>query len=176
MGNLPIERVTQSRPFYHTGVDYAGPIYLRTFRGRAHKSSKAYLAVFVCFATRAIHLEVVSDYSTEGFIAAYKRLVSRRGLCRTISSDCGTNFVGADAELRALFTAASAGSDRIQTALVNDGVEWRFNPPAAPHFGGIWESAVKSVKHHLRCVIGETSLTFEEMTTLLTQVRRVVLS
>ena len=78
--------------------------------------------------------------------------------------------MGADAELRAVFTAAFAGSDRIQTALANDGVGWRFNPPAAPHFGGIWESAVKSVKHHLRRVIGDTSLTFEEMTTLLTQV------
>ena len=75
----------------------------------------------------------------------------------------------ADAELKALFIAVSAGSDRIQTALSNDGVEWRINPVAAPHFGGIWESAVKSLKHHLRRVIGDTSLTYEEMTTLLTQ-------
>ena len=152
MGNLPIERVTRSRPFYHTEFDYAGPIYLRTSRGRGHKASKAHLAVFVHFATRAIHLEVVSDCSTEGFLPAYKRFVPRCGLYKTISSDCGTNFVGADAKLRALFTEASAGSGRIRTALANDSVVWRFNPPAAPNFGGIWELDVKSVKHHLRRV------------------------
>ena len=88
-------------------MDYAGPIFLRTSKGRGHNATKAYIAVFVCFATRAFHLEGVSDYTTEGFLEAYKRFTSRCGLCRTISSDCGTNFVGADAELRALFAAAS---------------------------------------------------------------------
>ncbi|XP_046745774.1 uncharacterized protein LOC124411010 [Diprion similis] len=170
MGNLPKARVTRARPFLHSGVDYAGPIYLRTAKGRGHKSYKAYIAVFVCFSTRAVHLEAVSDYTTDSFLAAFRRFVSRRGKCATLTSDCGTNFVGADAELRALLATTSAESEKIANILANDGTLWKFNPPAAPHFGGLWEAAVKSTKHHLRRVLGENTLTFEEMTTLLTQV------
>ncbi|XP_071650743.1 uncharacterized protein [Temnothorax longispinosus] len=169
MADLPAARVTASRPFTHVGVDYAGPVLLRTSKGRGLKANKAFLAIFVCFSTKATHLEVVSDYTTDAFLAAFRRLVSRRGLCSCLYSDRGTNFVGADAQLRAFFKAATT-NNRISNVLANEGVEWRFNPPAAPHFGGLWEAAVKSVKHHLRRVIGDTTLTYEEMATLLAQV------
>ncbi|XP_029154848.1 uncharacterized protein LOC114929767 [Nylanderia fulva] len=119
MGNLPRDRVTPTRPFLSTGLDYAGPILLRTSKGRGHRAHKGYIAVFVCFWSKAIHLEVVSDYTSEAFIAALRRFISRR---------------------------------------------------AAPHFGGLWEAAVKSTKFHLRRVIGETTLTFEELSTLLAQI------
>jgi len=85
-------------------------------------------------------------------------------------SDCGTNFVGADRELRAFFRASSSDGRRISQEIAKEGISWRFNPPAAPHFGGLWEAAVKSTKYHLRRVIGETTLTFEEMSTLLAQI------
>lgn len=84
-------------------------------------------------------------------------------------SDCGTNFVGVDKELRELFRAFSDGR-RISQAISKEERAWHFNPPAAPHFGGLWEAAVKSTKYHLRRVIGESTLTFEEMSTLLAQV------
>lgn len=170
MGNLPPPRVTASRPFTHTGVDYAGPVQLRTTKGRGHRAHKGFLAIFVCFSTRAVHLEVVSDYSTDAFLAAFKRFVSRRGLCNTIHSDQGTTFVGADSQLRAIFNDTTKGNSYLANRLAKDGVRWSFNPPGAPHFGGLWEAAVKSVKHHLRRVIGESTLTFEEMTTVLAQV------
>ncbi|XP_029169824.1 uncharacterized protein LOC114939631 [Nylanderia fulva] len=170
MGSLPRERVTPSRHFLHSGVDYAGPIQLRTTKGRGHRSYKAFIAVFVCLSTRAVHLEVVSDYSSEAFLAALRRFVSRRGMCSTLRSDCGTNFVGADKQLRALFTANNLEHRRIREQLASDGIHWRFNPPLAPHFGGIWEAAVKSLKHHLRRVLGNHTLTFEEMSTLLAQI------
>ncbi|KMQ90765.1 hypothetical protein RF55_9437 [Lasius niger] len=118
----------------------------------------------------AVHLEVVSDYTAEAFLAALKRFVSHRGLCRTIWSDCGTNFVDADAQLRALFTVSSPERRRIIGQLAADNIQWRFNPPSTPHLGGIWEAAVKSLKHHLWRVLGDATLTFEEMSTLLTQV------
>ncbi|XP_025264299.1 uncharacterized protein LOC112637854 [Camponotus floridanus] len=169
MGNLPRERVTPARPFLRTGVDYAGPILIRASKGRGHKASKGFIAVFVCLSTKAVHLEAVTDYTAEAFLAAFRRFVSRRGLCSDVFSDCGTNFVGADRELRELFRASSSDGRRIIHATVSDGVRWRFNPPAAPHFGGLWEAAVKSTKHHLRRVIGEATLTYEEMATLLTQ-------
>ena len=170
MGDLPIRRVQQFRPFLHTGIDFAGPINLRISKGRGTRSYKGYISVFVCLSTRAVHLEVASGYATQDFLNVYRRFVGRRGICASISSDCGTNFVGADKELRCLFEQASTQSAEIAQLLANDGTEWRFNPPAAPHFGGIWEAAVKSVKFHLKRVTGETLLTFEEMTTLLTQI------
>ncbi|XP_025267278.1 uncharacterized protein LOC112638948 [Camponotus floridanus] len=85
-------------------------------------------------------------------------------------SDCGTNFIGADNQLREFFRASSSDGRRISREVAKEGISWRFNPPAAPHFGGLWEAAVKSMKHHLRRVIGETTLTFEEMSTLLSQI------
>ncbi|XP_025997674.2 uncharacterized protein LOC113005967 [Solenopsis invicta] len=171
MADLPRPRVVPSRPFLHAGVNYAGPVMLRTSRGRRHKAYKAFVAVFVCLSSRAVHLEVVSNYSSEAFLAALKRFTSRRGLCHTLYSDCGTNFVGADRQLRDLFADSTVEGRRVADGLSNQGIRWRFNPPAAPHFGGLWEAAVKSMKHHFRRVLGETTLTFEEMTTLLAQVK-----
>ncbi|KMQ87939.1 bel12-ag transposon polyprotein [Lasius niger] len=170
MGHLPQGRVTPGRPFLHTGVDYAGPIRIRTTKGRGHKAYKGFIAVFVCLCSRAVHLEAVSDYTTDAFLAALRRFTARRGLCSDIYSDCGTNFVGADRELRSLFRASSPDGHRIAQATSTNGIRWHFNPPAAPHFGGLWEAAVKSTKHHLRRVIGETTLTYEELSTFLTQV------
>jgi len=113
---------------------------------------------------------VVSDYTADAFLAALRRFVSRRGLCSTIWSDCGTIFVEADRQLRDLFAASSPGRRRIIDGLASERIQWRFNPPAASHFGGIWEAAVKSVKHHLQRVLGDTMLTYEEMSTLLAQI------
>ncbi|XP_076298608.1 uncharacterized protein LOC143217847 [Lasioglossum baleicum] len=170
MGQLPSRRITPARAFLHSGVDYAGPFLWRTNRSRGGKVLKGYLAVFVCMATGAVHLEFVSDYTADAFIAAYKRFTGRRGICSTLSSDCGTNFVGADIELRRMFTRASQESQAIAYSLANLGTQWRFNPPSAPHFGGKWEAAVKSTKFHMRRVIGESPLTFEEYATLLAQI------
>ncbi|XP_029164554.1 uncharacterized protein LOC114935824 [Nylanderia fulva] len=85
-------------------------------------------------------------------------------------SNCGTTFVGADRALRELFKASTSEGHHIARAANNQGIRWHFNPPAAPHFGGLWEAAVKSTKFHLRRVIGETTLTYEELSTLLTQI------
>ncbi|KAL6421198.1 hypothetical protein ACFW04_013751 [Cataglyphis niger] len=119
---------------------------------------------------RAVHLEVVSDYSADAFLAALRRFTARRGLCRSLYSDCGTNFVGANAQLRAFFAASNPAQRQIADQLANDRIQWRFNPPSASHFGGLWEAAVKSLKHHFRRVLGESTLTYEEMSTLLTQI------
>lgn len=85
-------------------------------------------------------------------------------------SDCGTNFVGANKELQKLLTAASVDWKEIATTLVNEGIKWNFIPPASPHFGGLWEAGVKSIKYHLKRIIGLETFTFEELTTLLAQI------
>nr|XP_012234631.1 PREDICTED: uncharacterized protein LOC105679278 [Linepithema humile] len=174
MGQLPPERVTPSRPFLHSGVDYAGPLIIKTWKGKNARTYKAYVALFVCFATSAVHLELVTDYSTDGFIAAYKRFTGRRGVCATLTSDCGTNLKGADAELQRLFNAATKEAQHLATLLAKDGTHWKFNPPSAPHFGGKWEAGVKSMKFHFKRIIGDTLLTYEELNTLLIQIEAVL--
>ena len=148
-------------------IDFAGPFHLRASSGRGRAHFKGYISVFVCLSTKAVHLEVVSGLDTRSFLNAFKRFISRRGMCSHIYSDCGKNFIGADSEIRELFNRNSAKSRTIVDDVSSQGIEWHFNPPAAPHFGGLWEAAVKSFKFHTKRVIGDQTLTFEEMSTLM---------
>ena len=102
LGQLPIERVTPDVVFDRVGVDYAGPIYVKYGYVRKPTVVKAYVCIFVSLSVRAVHLELVSDLSSEAFIACLRRFVSRRGLPNLIWSDHGTNFVGAARELKEL--------------------------------------------------------------------------
>ncbi|XP_071650768.1 uncharacterized protein [Temnothorax longispinosus] len=171
MGQLPAEPARPDRPFQSAGVDYAGPVFLWITKGRGHKAVKGYICLFVCLFSKAIHLEAVSDLSSASFLAAFKGFTARRGHCRLLMSDNGTNFRGAAKELRAMFKTTSSFYHASAADLANHGTEWSFIPPGAPHFGGLWEAGVKSVKYHLRRVLGEHKLTFEEMATLLSQVK-----
>ncbi|CAI6366874.1 unnamed protein product [Macrosiphum euphorbiae] len=96
MGSLPAARVNPSPAFHVTGLDYAGPISIRHGGTRSRVLTKAYVALFVCFSTRAIHLELVSDLTSVTFLAALRRFISRRGRPIQIHSDNGTNFIGAN--------------------------------------------------------------------------------
>ena len=129
MGNLSSARVNVSDIFSHVGIDFAGPIRVRTSPGRGHKSVKGYVCVFVCLSTKAIHLEVVLGLDTRSFLHAFKRFISRRGMCSHIYSDCGTNFIGADAEIKEIFSQHSSKNRVILDDLSSQGIEWHFNPP-----------------------------------------------
>ena len=175
MGILPLPRVNMSRPFSHTGVDYFGPIELKANKTRKAPIYKGYVSVFVCLATKAVHLEVVTDLTTDAFLAAFRRFTSRRGLCSDIYSDQGSNFKGASRILKDDFQECIKQiEEEISVVLANDLVTWHFNPPFAPHQGGLWEAAVKSTKFHLKRILGSTRLTFEEMSTLLSQIEAVL--
>jgi len=157
------QRVQHTRPFSITGVDFAGPLVIRSGLRRV-VGINAWIAVFACFVTQALHLEVVEDLTSKSFIAALRRFMSRLGLCNTIYSDNGANFVGAHRELKSYVTKASF-------EMAQEGVEWQFSPPAiSRHFGGLFESAVKSAKHHLTRIMGEAKLTLSELNTLLCQI------
>lgn len=171
MGQLPAVRVNQHRAFLNSGVDYAGPVYIRTSKGRGHHATKGYICLFVCMATRAIHLEAVTDLTSQAFIAAFRRFVARRGSCAHLWSDNGTNFVGAAKELKHLFEKGKDNMAReIAELLANDGTTWHFIPPKMPNYGGLWEAGVQSAKRHLTRVNGAAKLTYEEMATLLAQI------
>ena len=113
----------------------------------------------------------MSGLSSSDFINALRRFVSRRGLCRVIYSDHGTNFVGAKRELRAVLRQAIVLSEEsIRLQLANDGIEWRFSPVEAPHFGGIWEGNIKIVKRHLVRISNSQNWTVEQLTTILCEI------
>lgn len=154
------------------GVDFAGPISVKS--GPSHKPVlvKSYICVFVSLTVKAVHLETVSDLTTEAFLALLRRFVARRGKPSLILSDHGTNFVGAARELKDLadFLSLQNTQGGISDFCSCQHIAWDFLPEHAPHFGGIWEAAVKSLKTHLRRVTGNIRFTFEELTTLLTQI------
>jgi len=175
MGDLPKARVSVSIvpfhvPFHVTGVDYAGPFIIKDRKGRGSKTSKCYICLFICFAIKAIHLELVSDMTTESFIAALRRFSSRRGKPAHIYSDNGSNFVGANRELNELGNFLMKEGTVISEAINDMGINWHFIPAYSPHFGGLWESGVKSTKYHLKRIAGNATLTFEEFSTLLAQI------
>lgn len=148
MGALPAARVVPSKPFRHTALDYSGAIMVRTTKGRGHHATKAYVCVFVCLATKAVHIELVGDLTTAAFIAAYERFIARRGQCTDIYSDNATNFVGASTVF--LRSERKLFDGQVQNTLAARGTTWHFSPPLSPHFNGLTESAIRSVKHHLR--------------------------
>ncbi|XP_062557114.1 uncharacterized protein LOC134221972 [Armigeres subalbatus] len=135
-------------------------------------SGKMYVAVFICLCTKAVHLELVSDLTTDRFIQALRRFSARRGKCEDLYSDNGTNFVGARNKLKELDELLRTKEHREGVArhCSEQGTRWHFNPPSAPHFGGLWEAAVRSAKIHLVKVVGETPLSPEDFTTLLVQI------
>lgn len=172
MGNLPRQRIEPSRPFAVCGIDFAGPFMIKGSLRRNALMRKGYLCVFVCFATKEIHLELVCDLSTQAFINALKRFTSRRGICSDIYSDNATNFVGANrrlSELKDLFHNEE-NMETIQGYFTNLGINWHFIPHRSPHFGGLWEAAVKSIKTHLYRKVGNANMTYEELNTVVIQV------
>lgn len=164
MGNLPAQRITPSRPFTIVGIDFAGPYFAKEQLRRKIQPCKVYLALFICFATKAVHLEMVTDLTTAAFLAAFNRFSSRRGCPTEIYSDNGRNFVGAHNEM-IKFTQTPTFQNEI-----NHIVTWKFIPPVSPHFGGIWEASIKSAKTLIKRVIGVTVLTFEELQSLFVRV------
>jgi len=170
MGSLPQMHVTRpTRAFLHCGVDYAGPVAIRASAGRGVVTRKAYIAIFICMATRAIHLELVGNYSTSAFIDAYSRFCARRGMPCAMYFDKATTFTGADCELAKIYQATLRDSNFLNQA-ATDKIKWHFIPPHAPHFGGLWETGVRSVKHHLRRVLSSHTLTYEEFAIVLCKI------
>ncbi|XP_025996322.1 uncharacterized protein LOC105203189 [Solenopsis invicta] len=169
MRNLPVHRVSPGKAFLNVGVDFGGPFNLKVSR---NKSTKAYICLFVCFATRAIHLELVSDLSTAAFLNSLRRFIARRGKCLNIYSDNGTNFVGANNALQRLreLLMDQNHQKQVNAFVTEQSIQWHFLPPYAPHMGGLWKAGIKSAKTRLQKMLGEALLTFEEFYTLLTEI------
>ncbi|XP_014215061.1 uncharacterized protein LOC106644174 [Copidosoma floridanum] len=142
------------------------PIKVLFSKERGAKNTNGYVTIFVCLAVKAIHIEIVSDLTFKAFLVAYDRFNAKRGACSCLYSDNATTFKGAAMDLKQLFTETSEFVKDIKGQLAMQGTKWSFIPPRAPHFGGIWEAALKSFKHHYTRIVGESALTFKEHSTL----------
>ncbi|XP_052771184.1 uncharacterized protein LOC128210870 [Mya arenaria] len=171
MAPLPDIRLRNSmKAFCQVAVDFGGP-YI-TVQGRGRRRKKRYLCLFTCLMSRAVHLEVAFGLDTSSFMNAFYRMVNRRGLPKEMISDNGTNFVGADRELQEL--VAMLDTSKISEDGANKGIQWHFNPPLAPHFGGVHEIMIKAAKRAAFAVLKGADVTDEELITAFTGVEALL--
>ncbi|XP_077997089.1 uncharacterized protein LOC144450360 [Glandiceps talaboti] len=169
MAPLPEARVTPGDPpFTSVGVDYFGPLIVKWRRG----TTKRYGCVFTCLAIRAVHIEVAHSLSTDSFIQAVWRFVSRRGPPRELFSDNGTNFRGAEFEVKQALE--NWNQERIIDNLRRKHIQWHFNPPAASHAGGVWERMIRSIRKILRSLLGNKLVDDETLLTFLTEAEKIL--
>ncbi|XP_063959312.1 uncharacterized protein LOC135154982 [Lytechinus pictus] len=170
MSDLPKERLAPSTPPFHfTSCDYFGPLTVKVGR---NKTSKYYGVIFTCLNTRAVHLELAVDCSTMEFIQVLRRFFSIRGQPTMIMSDNGTQFIGAERELRKMTDGMS--DNELKDFCAERGTTWKFVTPGAPHQNGCAESLVKSCKHALKRAIGDQVLSPFELYTCLVEVSNLV--
>lgn len=165
MAPLPRIRLEMTqKPFANCATDFAGPFY--TMQGRGRPRVKRYLCLFVCLQTHCCHLEMAASLETDAFLNALTRMVARRGWPKLMLSDNGSNYVGAAREIKELVD--SMDQDKIQRLTSNQGIEWQFNPPEAPHFGGVFERMIKSAKRAIYAILNEADVNDEELQTVFT--------
>ncbi|XP_055614983.1 uncharacterized protein LOC129761292 [Toxorhynchites rutilus septentrionalis] len=165
---LPVQRLTPNlRPFSFVGVDYMGPFEVVVGR----RKEKRWIALFTCMVTRAVHLEVAHGLTTQSCLMAISRFICRRDWPIEFISDNGTNFQGASKELLALLeNIVFDCADQFTNART----KWRFNPPAAPHMGGVWERLVRSTKEILKALDDGKRLTDEILQTCIVEAEDMI--
>ena len=171
MSDLPHDRVNvPEHAFANVGLDYFGPFEVKQGRSKV----KRYGCIFTCLASRAVHLEVASSLDTDSCINCIRRLVARRGPVESILSDNGSNFVGANNELKEEIKRLETDGIEAKAACIE--IRWSFNTPLASHHGGVWESLIKQVRRILCGLMKESgrTLTEEELQTLFCEVESIL--
>lgn len=147
MSDLPEERVEMTPPFTYCGIDCFGPFYVKDGR----KELKRYGLLFTCMCSRAIHIEMLDDLTTDMFINALRAFIAIRGHVRQLRCDQGTNFVGAKGE----FLNAMKDFDHEQ--LKQYGCEFVMNTPSSSHMGGVWEHQIRTIRSVLTAILDQSS-------------------
>jgi hypothetical protein len=169
---LPSRRLggTRLKAFIDVGIDYAGPFSI--VMGRGIRRKKIYVLIMTCMTTRAVHLEPTGGMDTTDVLNAISRFVDIRGVPSSITSDNQTSFAKANQDL--IDWVDSVDFELIQKETQNyrgkAGIEWHFNPPHAPHFGGVFEIIVKATKRALYNTIGKADLHEEDFRTAISKV------
>ena len=153
MGPLPEQRVRLDGIFENTGLDLMGPFLVKR-NGRA--DHKAWVVIFTCLASRAVHAEVVFTIEATTLINAIHRFTSRRPGVKTLLSDQGSNMTAAAAILKKEWRKLN---EECQPELQKQGVTWSLIPVANPHRGGVWERMVALFKNHLYASLNSGGVT-----------------
>jgi len=158
---LPQDRVRTGNAFAVTGVDLAGPLFLKN-------KEKVWIVLFTCAVYRCVSLELVQSLSTEDFLDAFSRFSDRRGRPCTVYSDNGTNFVGA------VNLYKEIDWDKVNRETTMKRIDWRFNPPSAAWWGGWWERLVRTIKDLLKRILGRARVTYVKLSTYLCSIEAYV--
>lgn len=169
MPQLPAKRVTESPPFSYTGVDYLGPMYVKSNQ----EARKVWICLYTCLVTRAIHLELMMDMTTEQFLLGLRRFIARHGKPVEITSDNAAHFKLASEVIDKVWDNI-LGDEEITTYVSNEGIKWKFIVELAPWMGGYYERLVSLVKRSLRKAIGKLCLTSEQLLTYLQEAEAVI--
>ena len=164
---LPDFRVSESPPFTYTGLDFAGPLIVRPSTDSVSK--KAWICLYTCCVIRAVHLDVVSDLSTQTFLNSFRRFTSRRGFPVKLISDNGKTFKSAAKVISKILMHHD-----VKQHFSGLHVTWSFNLERAPWWGGFFERMVKSVKRCLKKTIGNVTLSYDELLTAVAEVEMVL--
>ncbi|XP_062557983.1 uncharacterized protein LOC134222851 [Armigeres subalbatus] len=165
MAPLPESRVTPGLPpFSHTGVDFCGPVTVTVGR----RSEKRYICLFTCMTTRAVHLEVAHSLTTQACLMAIRRFVCRRGKPLEFYSDNGTNFQAASKAI------VKQIGEKCEDEFTDSRTRWNFNPPSAPHMGGVWERLVRSLKAALTVLNDGRTITDEVLLTTIAEAEDLI--
>ncbi len=168
MADLPSARLRLHKPAFHScGVDCFGPMLIKIGR----RTEKRWGIIFKCLTTRAVHLDLLNSMNSDSFLMALRRFIARRGTAAELWSDRGTNFKGGERELREAFAEMAP---ELQKQLSRQRIRFQFNPPAAPHFGGVWEREVRSVKSALYTTVGTQSVPEAVLLTVLLEVEAIL--
>ena len=169
MSEVPEERLRQHEPaFSVTGTDCFGPLDVKYRRGTV----KRYGVIFTCLTSRCIHIEKLDSLSTESLLMAMDRFMSRRGRPQKIVSDNGGNLVRANMVIAEEINAWN--QRQVEEFLLQKGVAWKFNPPYASHFGGIWERHIRTIRKLLFHLLSSQSITDEVLCTVFCQVEWII--
>ena len=168
MGTLPEERTKVSHPFQNTGLDLAGPFFIRT-NGRAN--TKQYVCLFTCMATRAVYLEAVPSLEADAILNAISRFFSRNPGVECMFSDNASNFTAADKILKRQLKEIE---NKLEQALSMKGLKWSFIPPYAPHRGGAWERLIGIFKRHLSHALTGDALRHDTFLTVMTEIEAIM--
>ena len=163
---LPKIRVQEVPPFSITGVDFTGALYVKQASG---DEGKAYICLFTCATSRAVHLEVVCDLSTTTFLMAFRRFAARRSLPQVIMSDNATTYTSAAQEL-----TDSLNSAEIRSVLGREGIVWKFIPKKAPWFGGYWERLIGLTKSSIKKTLGRAHITLLTLQTIVVEIEALL--
>ena len=135
--------------------------------------TKVWICLFTCIVTRAVHLEVVHDMSSEEFLLCFRRFIAQRGTPCEIISDNSMQFRASSTVLDRIWNKIQQ-SDEIMSNVSNAGIKWRFNVELAPWMGGFYERLIGLVKTSLRKTIERRLLTTVQLQTLLKEIEAVL--